>query len=87
MNPAAEGGIDRDAALFYLYCIEGDDAALVDLLTRFVETKSPYTDILQLPLLDHMGWAVTEKLKSNEAYRELISSLNFPKTRWSLGSR
>ena len=79
-----EDAIDRDATMFYLYCIEGDSEALLKLLQRMVETGSPLTHIIQLPLLKYMGWSVTAKLESDEAYRQLLRGLKFPKTQWSM---
>ena len=73
-----------DAALIYLYAVEGDDDSMLDLLQRVVEAKSPLTFATQIPLVDYMGWPVTTKLTTNDAYLELLRGLNFPASKWSV---
>jgi len=84
LTTQAEDAIDRDVTFFYLYCIEGNSEELVKVVQRMVQSKSPLAHVIQLPVLDYMGWPVTAKLKSNEAYRNLLRGLRFPRTGWSL---
>lgn len=84
LSTQAEDAFDQDVTYFYLHCIEGDCEALVKIIQRMVDTQSPLTQVVQLPVLDYMGWPVTTELKNNETYQELLKSLNFPKTQWSL---
>jgi adenylate cyclase len=84
LSATGEDAVDIEASLFYVYAIEGDCAAFVTLAERWVATKSPLIEVMQIPLLDHMGWAITPKLRDNETYRTLIKDLNFPRTKWSL---
>jgi TolB-like protein len=73
-----------DPGYFYLYAIEGDSDRAIDFVQRVIDAKSPLTFFVQIALLDYMGWPVTRKLESNETYRNLLKSLDFPPTKWSV---
>lgn len=73
-----------DGGYFYFYAIEGDSDRIIDLIQRVIDAKSPLTSFMQIALLDYMGWPVSKNLESNETYRNLLSSLDFPPTKWSV---
>jgi TolB-like protein/tetratricopeptide (TPR) repeat protein len=73
-----------DPAFFYLYALEGDNDSMIDLLERVVVRKSPLTFFVQNPLLDYMGWPITDSLSRNPNYLELLRDLKFPPSSWSV---
>jgi serine/threonine-protein kinase len=71
------------SALLYMYMLEGQEDALRDLVRETVDTKSPLTMFLQIPMLDIPGWAV-DAIRDDPAYREIIREQNFPPSPWSV---
>lgn len=67
-----------DAADFYMYELTGDDAALLELIQRIVDSKSPMTLFMQAALLDLPGWDVDDRLARDPRYRDVLRRLNFP---------
>jgi len=62
----------------YLYAIDNDPEALLDLLRHVVDTRSAGTLFVQLYRLDYMGWPVVETLSKDPRYIDLLSGLDFP---------
>ena len=74
----------EDAALFFLYALEGDRDSMIQLLQKIIEMKSPLTLFVQALLLDYMGWPITDSLSSDPNYLELLRDLEFPPSQWSV---
>lgn len=73
-----------DAALFYLYLLEGRDEELVALIERMIESRSPLTLAMQMPVVGLPGWAASPAVRDDPGYREAIRGLNFPVTPWTV---
>jgi TolB-like protein len=78
------GSPRTDAALFYLYLLEGRDAELVDLILRMIDTESPLTLAMQMPVIGLPGWSASEAVSQDPRYRDAIRRLDFPDNRWTV---
>jgi hypothetical protein len=67
-----------NAGYVYLLALEGDTEGLLDLLTRIVEARSPFTAFIGIFVVDNLGWAVSDTMPSHPGYRALRQRLNFP---------
>lgn len=73
-----------DVAFLFFYLLQGDSDGLLDYLQRIIAARKPLTLVAQVPLLDHMRWPVTAKIKGNEAYLAMLRKLDFPATKWTV---
>ena len=72
---------DPDAlnpAFGYLLALEGDTEGLLELLTRMVDARSPFTAFISIFVVDYLGWAVSDTMPDHPGYRALRQRLNFP---------
>jgi adenylate cyclase len=82
---ATTGGdwsVDLAAGAYFL-AIEGDIDGVIDLVDEIVETNSPYRLFSQIFLVDYVGWAVSDRLPTDERYLEILERLDFPETSFS----
>jgi len=71
------------AALFYLYTLDSQDDALLDLVRGQIESRSPLTIFMQMAMLDLPGWSA-DAVRHDPEYREMIHKLNYPANPWSV---
>ena len=67
-----------NAGYVYLLALEGDTEGLLDLLTRIVEARSPFTAFISIFAVDYLGWTVSDTMPGHPGYRALRQRLNFP---------
>ncbi len=67
-----------DPGLAYLLALDGDTDGLVDLLTRVVDRRSPFTVFVQIFSLDYLGWDVADSLPADPRYQALLERVGFP---------
>jgi len=73
-----------ESALFYMFVMEGEVDALVDLVGEVIESSSPLTLFMQMGMQDLPGWATGDTLPQDPRYREMIRKLNYPPNPWSV---
>lgn len=73
---AAPDGIDPGYA--YMYALEGDVEALVDLLYRIADANHPLTFALSIFEIDYLGWPISGQMGDHERYQALLERLDFP---------
>jgi TolB-like protein len=78
------GSPRTDGGLFYLYLVEGRDEELIDLILRMIETRSPLTLAMQVPMIDLPGWSAAQAVSRDLRYREAIRRLDFPGHPWTV---
>jgi TolB-like protein/Tfp pilus assembly protein PilF len=69
---------DLNPGYVYLLALEGDAEALIDLLNRLVDARSPLTAFISIFAIDYLGWPVSNTMPTNPEYRALRQRLNFP---------
>jgi len=79
----AEATIDGDrsvalAASWYLAALDGDVEGLMEVIEDVVRLRSPYTLFLPFFLSDRVEWPVSDQIKTNPRYLEIIRELEFP---------
>jgi TolB-like protein len=67
-----------DAGIAYYFALEGNTDALVDLITRVVETNSPLRMFASVFLADNLGWATSDTMRTDPRYLALLESIGFP---------
>jgi len=73
-----------DPGLAFYRIMERDLDGLVKILEETVAVKSPVTMFLQLYLLDTVEGPLAGAISADPRMRELIRSLNFPPSEWSV---
>jgi adenylate cyclase len=77
----------HEMSLFYVYCIDGDDDAFMKLLIDMAEARHPHTCGARLPLLDHLRFPVTAKLRARDDYWDHLKKLDLPPSQWAVDPR
>jgi len=67
-----------DAGFIYLYALEGDVDALLDVLYRVADTANPLTFAIGVFQADYLGWAVSDRLPGDPRYLALLERLDLP---------
>ena len=73
-----------DPAMGFYFLLEGDAESLVRMQQRVVASRNPMTLYAQLYMLDTLELTRSVGLSTNPEFRELVRSLNYPLTRWSV---
>jgi TolB-like protein/tetratricopeptide (TPR) repeat protein len=68
-----------DAGVAYYYALEGNTDALINMLSRISETRSPLTMFVGAFRADHLGWATSNSMPTDPRYLALLEELDFPK--------
>ena len=87
LNASMEESAQQEMALFYAYSLEGDDEALLKLMVDMAEARHPHTCCARVPLLDHLAFPVTARLKAREDYWDHLKKLDLPSSRWAVDPR
>ncbi|MFT5501665.1 MAG: TolB-like protein [Woeseiaceae bacterium] len=67
-----------DAGVAYYFALEGDTDALIELITRVVESNSPLRMFASVFLADNLGWATSDTMPADPRYLALLESIGFP---------
>lgn len=73
-----------ETGLAFYRLMEGDLNAVIEMLGRTIDLKSPGTMYLQLYMLDTVGKSPAGTLSEDPRMKEMIRKLDFPPTRWSV---
>jgi TolB-like protein/Tfp pilus assembly protein PilF len=71
-----------DVGVLFYRVLEGDVDGAIGLVRGIIEAKTPATLFLQIFMLDHMQWPLSDTLSRDPRLRKLIKDLDFPPTKW-----
>lgn len=70
-----------DAGFAYMYALEGDVDAMLDLMYRIVDSRHPMTFAIGVFQADDLGWAISGALSTHPRYLALLERLELPRVK------